>query len=219
MEGDGEEHVRAGGADGLGQHTVLVPLGSVLIHPFKVQVHTVQRVCFDQFRYVVRKSLTRGGIGNHGRPRPAGNAEPDAHAGNARRPFAQAAQVFRPGSGIAPEDIAIAPAGDNEAVIPIGLYFRTQTIHRPGQMPHAHFINPALQIPPHYGIRRAVHIPRGSFCRSHSGTVHVKNARSLCGIPDEGQPEVFMEGNGRQIRLPGGGGANLQTGLVMVVRP
>lgn len=102
----------------------------------------------------------------------------------------------RPGGGITAEDVAVPPVGHDETVIPVGLYFRAQTVDGPGQMPHAHVVYFPLQVPAHDGIRRAVHLPGGNRRRLQGGAVQVKDGRSRRGIADEGQPEVFMKGYG-----------------------
>ena len=219
MQGDGKEHVRIGLPDGLGQLPVVGPLSIPLVQPFKVQVHAVQRIFFQQFPDAVRKSLAGGGVRQHGAPRAAGNAQADAHAPPPFRHAAQRADMFRPGGGITAEDVAVPPVSHDETVIPVRLDFRAQAAGRPGQVPYAHFIYFPFQVPAHDGIRRAVHFPGGDRCRLQGGAVQVKAGRSRRGIADERQPEVFMEGHGGQVRLPGGGGTPLQARLVMAVRP
>ena len=219
MQGDGKEHVRIRLPDGLGQLPVVGPLSIPLVQPFKVQVHAVQRIFFQQVPDAVRKPLAGGGSRQHGAPRASGNAQADAHASHPFRHAAQRADMFRPGGGITAEDVAVPPVSHDETVIPVGLYFRAQTVDGPGQMPHAHVVYFPLQVPAHDGIRRAVHFPGGDRCRLQGGTVDVKDARPRRGIADEGQPEVFMKGYGGQVRLPGSRGARLQARLVMAVRP
>lgn len=220
MQGNGKKHIRGSRPDSPGQFSVIIPGGRiVLVNPFEVQIQSVQLMLAYHFRHIFGKSLTGICIRQHGGPVPAGDTQPYPHSGNAFSQPAEDTDMFHPGSCIMAKLVTCPPAAHQQPVSPAVLDSRPQAGRRTGLMPHAHFINSAIQIPSYDGIGSSLHFPRIRGGRAYGLPVHIKGRRIRRRIPDEGQPEIPAGFHRRQIRLPGFIRACLGTDPVMVFLP
>ena len=72
---------------------------------------------------------------------------------------AEDTDMFHPGSCIMAKLVTCPPAAHQQPVSPAVLDSRPQAGRRTGLMPHAHFINSAIQIPSYDGIGSSLHFP------------------------------------------------------------
>ena len=73
--------------------------------------------------------------------------------------------------------VTCPPAAHQQPVSPAVLDSRPQAGRRTGLMPHAHFLNSAIQIPSYDGIGSSLHFPRIRGGRAYGLPVHIKGRR------------------------------------------